>query len=178
MNHRKTTALFGVQGFTLIEVLITAAVMSIGLLAMAQMQIVAIHFNADNRAYNEAAILATGQLECLKTLPSTPPNSMQNVNDYWLTDVHKNPAWEDTDGDEKDLTNITGTPDHQHPDHPVNSLGYPVDSGQERFGVFWFVEDGVPATELKTIAVTVSWYSGRQRSKEHITVSTVIAAQG
>ena len=110
MAYRKTTTFFGEGGFTLMEVLITAAIMSIGLLAMAQMQIVAIRFNADNRAYNEAAILATGQLECLKSMPSIPPNPMVDVNDYWLTDVHDNPAWEDTDGDNGNLTNINRPP--------------------------------------------------------------------
>ena len=141
MSHGNITALSGEQGFTLIEVLITAAIMAIGLLAMAQMQIVAIRNNADTLSHTQAMNLAVGQVEYLKNLAFEAPPAMQNINDYWLTDVSTNPALEDTDGDDGDLCNVTGAPDHVHPDYPVDASGYPTNPGQEKYGMFWTIEE-------------------------------------
>jgi len=166
------------RGFSLIEVLIATVVMAVGLLAMAQMQVISIRFNADNRSHTDATTLAMGQLEYLKSMPFTSPNVMTNVNDYWLTDVIDNGVVQDSDNDPADLTNITGNPDHIHPDHPVDAFGYPTNSQQERFGMFWHVEDDEPNADMKTVVVTVSWYNGPERVKKHVAFSTVIAGQG
>ena len=178
MKQRKQEVVVSRQrqdGFTLVEVLIAVAVMAIGLLAMAQMQVLTIRFNAENRAFTEATTLATGQLEYLKSLPFDPPNPMANVADYWLADVNTAVPLEDTDGDSLDLTNVSGDPDHEHPGYPVDNYGYPLDPIAERYGMFWNIADGVPALALKTAVVTVSWYTGPEGVKKHITFSTVIA---
>jgi len=53
------------RGFTFIEVLIVIAIFSIGVLAVASMQVTAIHANASARMSGEATALAANQLEAL-----------------------------------------------------------------------------------------------------------------
>jgi len=56
------------NGFTLIEVLVTLAILSIGLLGMAALTIEVIRSNAQSRAYAEATILAQDKLEEIKRI--------------------------------------------------------------------------------------------------------------
>jgi type IV pilus assembly protein PilV len=53
------------RGFTFIECLIVIAIFSIGVLAVASMQVTAIHANASARMSGEATALAANQLEAL-----------------------------------------------------------------------------------------------------------------
>ena len=156
------------QGFTLIEVLITAVIMAVGLLAMAQMQVITIKMNAQNRSVTEATLLAMGQLEYLKSLPFDAPESYPDKKSYPLKD----------DGSTSDLNDISGNPDHVHPDYPIDADGYPVNSTKTRFGVFWNVADDTPAGatggNAKTVAVTVTWFSGPKQLKKRVTIPTVI----
>ena len=57
------------RGFTLIEVLIALAIFSIGILAVASMQIRSINLNASAQIQSEATTLAVEWLERLKMLP-------------------------------------------------------------------------------------------------------------
>ena len=57
------------QGFTLIEVLIAMAIFSIGILAVANMQILSINQNASARLQTEATTLAVDWMERLLSLP-------------------------------------------------------------------------------------------------------------
>jgi prepilin-type N-terminal cleavage/methylation domain-containing protein len=59
----------GNKGFTLIEVLITLAIFSIGILAVASMQISSTKGNASSRRITEATALAETQIERLIQLP-------------------------------------------------------------------------------------------------------------
>lgn len=56
-------------GFTLLEVLIATVIMAVALLAMAQMQVIAIRANAQGKDVTEARTLGTQHLEYLKALP-------------------------------------------------------------------------------------------------------------
>jgi type IV pilus assembly protein PilV len=56
------------RGFTFIEVLIVIAIFSIGVLAVAVMQVTAINTNTSARLSGEATALAANQLESLMTL--------------------------------------------------------------------------------------------------------------
>lgn len=56
------------NGFTLIEILVTLAILSIGLLGMAALTIEVIRSNAQSRAYAEATILAQDKLEEIKRI--------------------------------------------------------------------------------------------------------------
>ena len=57
------------KGFTLIEVLIAMAIFSIGILGVAQMQIMAIKGNATARMLTDTVVQATDQIELLLLLP-------------------------------------------------------------------------------------------------------------
>jgi len=57
------------KGFTLIEVLITMAILSIGILAVAAMQITSTKVNSSSRRITEATALAETQIERLIQLP-------------------------------------------------------------------------------------------------------------
>ena len=63
------------EGFTLLEVLIAVVVLAFGLLAIAQMQVIAIRFNYQGRDATEAVTLAKDRLESLKSLPFDNPLS-------------------------------------------------------------------------------------------------------
>ena len=65
-TSEKTSSL---RGFTLIEVLIALAIFSIGILAVASMQIQSINLNASAQMQSEATTLAVEWLERLKMLP-------------------------------------------------------------------------------------------------------------
>jgi len=56
------------KGFTIIEVLIALAIFSIGILAVAKMQISSVGYNTKSRVYTEAATAGAGQIEELLTL--------------------------------------------------------------------------------------------------------------
>lgn len=59
------------DGFTLIEVLIAMVIFALGILAVAQMQIRALHANADAFSQTEATMWACNQAEILIGLPFT-----------------------------------------------------------------------------------------------------------
>jgi type IV pilus assembly protein PilV len=65
-TSEKTSSL---RGFTLIEVLIALAIFSIGILAVASMQIRSINLNASAQMQSQATTLAVDWLERLKMLP-------------------------------------------------------------------------------------------------------------
>ncbi|MDY6863534.1 MAG: type IV pilus modification protein PilV [Thermodesulfobacteriota bacterium] len=58
----------GSKGFTLLEVLIALTILSIGLLGMAQMQIIAIRSNSYAFRFSEASAIVQDKLEELKSL--------------------------------------------------------------------------------------------------------------
>jgi prepilin-type N-terminal cleavage/methylation domain-containing protein len=58
-----------IRGFTLIEVLIVMAIFSIGILAVAAMQMTSTRGNASARRMTEATVLAEKQIENLMQLP-------------------------------------------------------------------------------------------------------------
>jgi type IV pilus assembly protein PilV len=59
----------GIRGFTLIEVLIVMSIFSIGILAVAAMQMTSTKGNASARRITEATALAENQIENLMQLP-------------------------------------------------------------------------------------------------------------
>jgi len=56
------------NGFTLIEILVTLAILAIGLLGMAALTVEIIRNNAQSKAYTEATILAQDKLEEIKRI--------------------------------------------------------------------------------------------------------------
>jgi len=89
------------EGFTLLEVLVAVVVLAFGLLAIAQMQVIAIRFNYQGRDATEAVTLAKDQLEYLKSLP------------------FNNADLVDTTEDNNDNLTDTGTIDHADLNNPI-----------------------------------------------------------
>ena len=69
MKSQPLTNTAGQRGFTLIEVMVAMAVLAVGLLAVAGMQLIAIQSNTENRDVTEATTFALDRLEFLKVLP-------------------------------------------------------------------------------------------------------------
>jgi type IV pilus modification protein PilV len=158
------------EGFTLLEVLIAVAVLAFGLLAVAQMQVIAIRFNYQARDTSQATTLALDELERLKSLPYTHADLQDDGDATDLSD----------DGDDEDLTD-SGDPDHPNmadTTYPfrIDAEGYPLDppANTTGYGIFWNVADRNPNTGNKAVMMTVSWLSGPNRVKKHVEISTVI----
>jgi len=95
------------NGFTLLEVLIAMAILSIGLLALAGLQVVVIKGNASSKNLTSAVILAEAKLEELKRGGFT---NLRNGNDThgiftrsWVITAHPDHP------DSEDIRQITVT---------------------------------------------------------------------
>jgi len=127
------------KGFTLVEVLIGISILTIGLLALASMQVSAIRGNSISDKTTTALALAEGKMEELL---------LKDYDDADLKD--SNPF------NNSDLSSITRV-DHEEKD--VSETG---DVGAGRFRRIWNVaESSDPA--LKTVTLIVSWDNDRHR---------------
>ena len=90
-NNKKMQ--MGIEGFTLLEVLIVIAIFSIGILAVAAMQMTSTKGNASARRVTEATALEENQIENLMQLsythndlnPANNPHPGPQVGPYALT---------------------------------------------------------------------------------------------
>ena len=133
------------EGFTLLEVLIAVVILAFGLLAIAQMQVIAIRFNYQGRDVTEAVTLAKDQLESLKTLP------------FGHADLG-----DTTDTNNDDLAD-TVTIDHADPNNPIDG----------KYTRIWNVADFGGTT--KSVMIVVSWLSGPNRIPKQVEFPTIIA---
>lgn len=106
------------RGFTFIEVLIVIAIFSVGVLAVAVMQVTAIHTNTSARLSGEATALAANQLESLMTLDYG--HADLNPGSHEITEGAYTVSWivTDTDIDENginDSKSISVTVQSAHP---------------------------------------------------------------
>lgn len=125
------------QGFTLIEILIAITVFSIGILAVATMQLSAIKGNSFANGLTEAVTLAQDKMEELM--------SFDYGDDDLLDDVAPNGV---------DGLSETANADGSNPGQGTNA----------RYDVFWNIADNTPFAYTKTISVITTWTEeGRQR---------------
>ena len=151
--HRQIT---NKQGFTLIEVLIALTILSIGVLAVAAMQIGAIKGNTSACGLTEASALAQDKLEELLGV---------NYDDPAISDVNGDGTEQDTDNNGIDDNGGNfGLHELAPPtDSPDYSLQYTGPTGIQ-YGIAWNIAVDLPVTETKTIKVNVSWFeNGRWR---------------
>ena len=88
------------RGFTFIEVLIVIAVFSIGVLAVASMQITSINANASARMSGEATALAANQLEVLMAKDYATDDDLKEINNpHGFNDGAYQVGWIVTDSD-------------------------------------------------------------------------------
>ena len=127
------------KGFTLLEVIVAISILTIGLLAVASMQVSAIRGNASAYGITEGTSLASDQIEKLMIMPYDNPYPVVDSDDYLLYPL------EDRDKDGKfGLEDDTAsTADHQ------------VTRG--KYTVCWNIAVDVEANNTKTVNVIVTW---------------------
>jgi prepilin-type N-terminal cleavage/methylation domain-containing protein len=145
------------QGFSLIEVMVAMAVLSIGILAVAAMQIRAVKGNAWASEQAGALALAEDRLESLMLLPyNTPTGALHPL----LADTNGdgNAGLDNDDDGNNDMftdpsdghTLYPGPADHADPNNPMTTP-----DGRGQYNVFWNTEQ--PGNNTTTIRVIVTW---------------------
>lgn len=103
------------RGFTLIEVMISLAIFSIGILAIACLQIASINGNSSARMQTEATTLAVERLERLIALPYDHTELDEGNNPHQVTSGNYTISWNVSEDAPITLTktiNITVTADN------------------------------------------------------------------
>jgi type IV pilus assembly protein PilV len=136
-------------GFTLIEVLIALTILSVGLLGVALMQVTSISGTTFSREMNVATGLAQDMLEKIRTLTYTT-----TTTDPALT-VGAHPVAGDVN---RDLDGDTLPPFLAVAPGNANVIDERgLTLGPTLYTRTWSITDNTPASDMKTIAVTVSW---------------------
>ena len=153
-------------GFTLVEVMISLVILSVGSLGLAPLTLSIIKANSLSNQMTRATILAEDKMEELKRLSYTHVQYTQ---------------LRDTDSSTTDVTiDITANPSlFTNPDHsdayPLGETGtVTLTSTPKRV---WNVADNTPATGMKTVTVIVGWKTSTQPgapAKPHYVVLTTI----
>jgi type IV pilus assembly protein PilV len=134
------------QGFTLIEVLVAITILTIGLLAVAKMQVSAIQGNYFSNNTTTALTLAEQKMEDLL--------GRNYATDADLVDTQA--------GNNTDLTSLV-TKDHEELN--VNEEGV---AGSGIYHRVWNVADDTPITDTKTITIIVTWTKGSHTHRMHL----------
>ena len=139
------------DGFTLIELLIALVVLSFGIIALVKMQAAGIGGNVFNLRMSTATFLAEQKMEELQTTDYT---------DATLTDT--------------DATNNPPSLNFTSPDTAVSDGNFEsVTVGPTIYTRIWNIADNDPVTNVKKIAVIVSWVTGgRQHNMSVVSLKT------
>ena len=170
------------KGFTLIEVLIALTILAIGLLGVALMQVTSISGNTFSREMSVATELGQDMLEKLRTYEYTSTNTdnaligaaSPGTNHPTVADVAANlaPAADTTaDCSVPNANNIID----ERGLWPVFAATFvpPTTAGQLLYRRKWNVIDNSPATNMKTIAITVCWQEKGAALPRSITITGV-----
>jgi prepilin-type N-terminal cleavage/methylation domain-containing protein len=165
----------GKRGFSLVEVLLALMILSVGLLAVAQLQVTAIRSLAYSRHLSTATQLGEQQLEYLRSLPYDPTNASiypNKLNPDSSTSQIKS-KYNGTDS--PPLFGVINTVSdwHSHINNPVNALGDRGSGGQGQYFIRWRIERGPPVSAsafslpgIKQIRIQLQviwWESGKKR---------------
>jgi type IV pilus modification protein PilV len=144
----------GAKGFTLLEVLVATAILSIGLLAVSQMSISVIRSNARAYRITDATVMAGHKLEGLRNLSYTDSklNDDGDTTDVG-TDIRSNTA-------------LFTSPDHT--DTCDSGCSLTIGRTLQRA---WNVATDTPASGMKTVTVIVGWKDATNR---FVALSTII----
>ena len=148
------------KGFTLLEVIVAISILTIGLLAVASMQVSAIRGNASAYGITEGTSWASDQVEKLMVLPYNHAELVDTDGDGTDEDVNENGV--DDDGGNFGLEDTT-----------VNTADHQVTRG--KYTVCWNIAVDVEANNTKTVNVIVTWTDhGIQKS---VSIRNIIASQ-
>jgi len=95
----RTTQTLDERGFTFVEVLIVIAIFSIGVLAVATMQVTSINVNASARMSGEATALAANQIEALMVVDYEHDDLNSAFNPHEIVQGAYTVNWIVTDSD-------------------------------------------------------------------------------
>ena len=119
------------SGFTLVEILVSITILSIGILAVSQMTVMGLRVNTVVNQRMYARVVMSRVFEDLHNLPS---------NDAWLFD---------TDG-----TNNLDDIDTAHADHYETITDT---TAMYSYLSIWNVADNIPETDIKTVRIHILW---------------------
>ena len=135
------------DGFTIIEVLIAVFILTVGLLAVASMQVSAIRGNNLSDNVTSALALAEDKMEYLLGLKYNDPDLQDSVA-----------------GNNTNLnTFATGSVDHEELN--IDETG----SAGGQFHRVWNIADDAPAANNKTITIIVTW----AQNKHQVSISSI-----
>lgn len=152
----------GAGGFTLLEILIAMAILSVAMLGIIKMQVMGGNAVANSRSLSAATNLCRGKIEDLRRI-----RAFYKVKPNDLTFVVQPDLVDPEGGASNDLGDWT-TPDHG--DGVTRT-----ESGAEQ-GVFtrsWNVVDNLPAAGIKTVRVRVAWTD--MGGERHVDLETQVA---
>lgn len=170
------------QGFSLVEILVAILLLTVGLLALAQMQTRAVASNSFGNQLTQATFLAQDKVEELRLLNECYLEVIAKPEINWSTEDQAIVAnynsqlsdsdpgnWKEIDTDSDgilDQFTWQGPEDHTNADgpagvaNPIDVTGASVAKGG--YTRTWYVADHTPVTKAKTIRVRVTWGNGRQ----------------
>jgi len=119
------------SGFTLVEILVSITILSIGILAVSQMTVMGLRVNTVVNQQMYARVVMSRVFEDLHNLPS---------NDAWLFD---------TDG-----TNNLDDIDTSNADHYKT---FTDTTAMYSYLSIWNVADNIPETDIKTVRIHILW---------------------
>lgn len=127
------------NGFTLVEVLVSILIFSVGILAVVNMQLISAATNVKSRGMTEGIVAAQNKIEQLRSYSYTDPElvdrttgaNVGGIGNAGLDDYPPTPT-------------AANTADHSDFSNPV-------------YAVFWNIEDNVPFPSTKTVRVIVRW---------------------
>jgi len=130
---QRNYAVRNAKGFTIIEVLITMAIFSIGFLGIAKLQFSSLKGNRNAFHISEVLSLAEGSME---QLISAPFSTVIDTNNDGVDGLEANTA----ETADNSFTTLDG-----------------------RYIIFWNVADNFPANNTKTIKINIAWGGGSKK---------------
>jgi len=137
------------KGFSLIEIMITMVILSIGLLAVAQMQINAVKGNSESMGMSEASILAHDHIETLAALDYNNVNFLNDVDGDGANGGGLGSPGPDNIWGTLDDTDIGAAADY--------STVFYSNMVDILYSISWNVSINFPIPNTKTIRTIVSW---------------------
>ena len=138
------------KGYSIIEVMIAISILSIGILALASMQVAAMRGNSFAGGVTEGSTWALDQIEKLMSLPWTDP-SLQDA----------------------DLDGAGGLDDMDFDNNSTTKADADFQVTKGRYAIHWNVANNVVTNNTRTVNVIVTWTEhGAQKS---VSIQRVVA---
>lgn len=149
----------GTGGFTLIEVIIALAILTIGILSVNAMQTMAIRGNKTASDITRASTWASDQIERIVNMPYDDLVDTNGNGNIANQDQNSNNIDDDDEGTNRDGVSNFGL------DNPAVFDGTAANDPDGNFTIVWNVSENMPLPNIKTFHVHVTWQAaGTTRS--------------